>query len=106
MKKAVVAGIKKSFRGGTKEHNLVILIDSEVKEDSFEFDDIVEDAVTNWGESDPGGANYGYEISYKIIKDQAVIKLELEKEMTRKIAQSQCIANEIKELEDNLKSIV
>lgn len=61
-----VIKIKKSVRGGSIEHFLIL-------PDNYTEDDIESD-VLDWGESEGSGSNYGYRLDWNEVEDNIIIK--------------------------------
>lgn len=60
-----VVKINKGYRGGTKEHFLVLL-DEPYSED-------VNYLVEEWCDNEPSGSNYGYTVEWWFVEDDALI---------------------------------
>lgn len=61
-----VVKIHKRYRGGTKEHFLVLL------DEPYSNDDI-DYLVEEWCEDEPSGSNYGYTYEWWFVEDTEII---------------------------------
>lgn len=65
-----VVKINKGYRGGTKEHFLVLL-DEPYSEDDVNY------LVEEWCENEPSGSNYGYTVEWWFVEDDELINTVL-----------------------------
>lgn len=85
-----VVKINKSYRGGTKEHFLVLL------DEPYSNDDI-DYLVEEWCDTDVAGRNYGYRYEWWFVEDEELINTILKDNI--KIVDSQIEALKTKKCE-------
>ena len=81
-----IVKIHKGFRGGTKEHFLVLF-------DEPYFEDEIQSLVEDWCNNEPSGSNYGFTCEWCFIEN----KDEINKVLNENI---NLIENQIKALEN------
>lgn len=90
-----VIKINKSYRGGTKQHFLVLL--GENSNEDIEY------KVVNWCQQDLSGSNYGWVYEWEIIEDKQIINDVLKNKIGLIEVEIEVLRNEKCALEQYLK---
>lgn len=91
-----VVKINKSYRGGKKEHFLVLL-------DEPYLNDNIDNLVEEWCEIEPSGINHGYTYEWWFIEDEKLINNILKDKIKNIDCQIKIFNNKKCEMEKHLK---
>ena len=91
--------LKKHYRNGTKEHDLVL------KEHQCDSDDSVEYYVTEWCDNEPSGQVYGWRVDWEEVTEAKAVKQAIQNKIDKLNKQVTYLENEKMEWEDQLELI-